>query len=404
MLSSFLLLLLLLLSRQSCSSLPPLRPVNAAAPSFEDYLSSSLSPKSTLPNASPRPLAIAMPKCNHYFSSISASLPPASAYARPLLFAEAMLCGAVSRSIAQTVMHPANTLKTIYQSGQSIPLDASVLKVLSRGAGAQFLLSIPHGAMNFAVLESTRSLMNSVKAAAGFTSDGTNFALDFVSSAVATIVCSVVSTPQMMITDNIMAGNYPNLVQACSGLYGIHGVKGFYRGWFPGLAGKIPSYGLTWVLFQQLKEAQLRLYAREPTNFENTIMGCLSSTLTVSIMIPMDTVKTRLVTQNANGQYAGIVDCARQVFQKEGAKAFYRGLPPRLLSVVPMIGIQFGCYEFMKKFILKTNAELKKGGRACEGEECNSLEDVMLDVAADDSQPNPVPKGRGKRLSKLRIR
>lgn len=31
--------------------------------------------------------------------------------------------------------------------------------MLTRGAGAQFLLSVPHGACNFAVLETTRRLM-----------------------------------------------------------------------------------------------------------------------------------------------------------------------------------------------------------------------------------------------------
>jgi hypothetical protein len=46
----------------------------------------------------------------------------------------------------------------------------------------------------------------------------------------------------MMITDNIMAGNYPNLPEALVGLAKDRGIKGFYAGWWPGLAGKIPSY------------------------------------------------------------------------------------------------------------------------------------------------------------------
>jgi hypothetical protein len=43
-------------------------------------------------------------------------------------------------------------------------------------------------------------------------------------------------------TDNIMAGNYANLPGAVQGLYANQGIAGFYAGWFPGLAGKIPSY------------------------------------------------------------------------------------------------------------------------------------------------------------------
>ena len=35
--------------------------------------------------------------------------------------------------------------------------------------------------------------------------------MDFASSAVSTVCCSVISTPQMMVVDNIMAGTYSNL-------------------------------------------------------------------------------------------------------------------------------------------------------------------------------------------------
>jgi hypothetical protein len=152
--------------------------------------------------------------------------------------------------------------------------------------------------------------------------------------------------------------------------------------------GKIPSYGLTWVLFQQIKALQLTLMRRPPTNLENTWMGCVGSAMSVSIMIPMDTIKTRLVTQNAAGQYKGILDCARQVLAKEGPGAFYKGLPPRLLSVVPMIGIQFGCYEFMKKLTLRCNADLAggpKGGGG--GDSRGSLEQITREVTADDGNP-----------------
>lgn len=60
---------------------------------------------------------------------------------------------------------------------------------------------------------------------------------------------------------------------------------------------------------------------REPKDYENSIMGCMASATTVCIMIPMDTVKTRLVTQ-ANYPhlvpYNGIIDCAKRVFAEEG--------------------------------------------------------------------------------------
>jgi hypothetical protein len=65
-----------------------------------------------------------------------------------------------------------------------------------------------------------------------------------------------------------------------------------------------------------------------------------------------DTVKTRLVTQVAvDGikPYTGIVNCIETILKEEGIGALYRSLGPRLASVVPMIGIQFGVYEMIKK-------------------------------------------------------
>lgn len=76
---------------------------------------------------------------------------------RPLAFWESMICGAISRSVAQTVMHPANTMKTLLQngavgSGSSSSYTKTVIELLhptqfrtlTRGAGANFILSVPH--------------------------------------------------------------------------------------------------------------------------------------------------------------------------------------------------------------------------------------------------------------------
>ena len=286
---------------------------------------------------------------------------------RPLEFWETMLCGAISRSTAQTIMHPANTMKTMLQNskGPVVPAILELMKLssfhrLTYGAGTNFLLSVPQGALNFSVLEFVRRRLGHMVAANPYLaerSDRLGAGLDFVSSSISTVVCSVVATPQMMITDNIMAGNYPNLFRSVEGLAKSGGIKAFYRGWLPAMVGKIPSYALTWTLFQQFKALRDRMSHRPAKNIENSIMGCLASATSVCVMIPMDTIKTRLVTQGGAASisrvpYKGIVDCAIRVYKEEGIGAFYRSLPPRLVSVVPLIGIQFTVYEAMKKFMM----------------------------------------------------
>jgi hypothetical protein len=142
-------------------------------------------------------------------------------------------------------------------------------------------------------------------------------------------------------------------------------------------------------------------------------MGCIASATTVTIMIPMDTIKTRLVTQasiaattsGAMVPYKGIVDCALRIAREEGISAFYRGLSPRLVSVVPMIGIQFGVYEYMKRFMLERSITARKpviGKKPKEEEEedtygkLENLEEAAMEVASDDSQPFPAPHFHSK--------
>ena len=55
--------------------------------------------------------------------------------------------------------------------------------------------------------------------------------------------------------------------------------------------------------------------------------------------------------------YKGVSDCFYRILKEEGVGAFYRSLPPRLMSVVPMIAIQFGVYEMMKSKFLHINKE-----------------------------------------------
>jgi hypothetical protein len=97
--------------------------------------------------------------------------------------------------------------------------------------------------------------------------------------------------------------------------------------------------------------------------------------------------------------YKGIVDCALRVYREEGIKTFYRGLPPRLVSVVPMIGIQFGVYEFMKKVMVERSisAQRKKvlmmepTFTPHEASE-TTFQETAMEVAADNVQPFPAPQ------------
>lgn len=64
------------------------------------------------------------------------------------------------------------------------------------------------------------------------------------------------------------------------------------------MGSKIPSYALTWMFFQRFKVLHKRITGEEePSNLENFVLGASASACGVCVMMPMDTVKTRLTTQ-----------------------------------------------------------------------------------------------------------
>lgn len=178
--------------------------------------------------------------------------------------------------MAQVAVHPMNTMKTILQSSHSVASVDAMQKVtfrtlsrpsnwrlLTRGAGAQLILSLPHGAINYALLEFVRNRMTTLVdhfSQLQTTGDSnrtkkrfslinplvttvTGPGLDFFCSCISTVCTSIISAPQSMITDSIMAGVYPNLPSACIGIMKQgKGIRGFYVGMWPSLVGKIPSY------------------------------------------------------------------------------------------------------------------------------------------------------------------
>jgi hypothetical protein len=63
-----------------------------------------------------------------------------------------MLAGAVARSAAATAVHPLNVIKTMLQTKEG-KMPELKWSILSRGGGSQLIMSIPHGAVSFAVTE-----------------------------------------------------------------------------------------------------------------------------------------------------------------------------------------------------------------------------------------------------------
>ncbi|KAL1533258.1 anaphase-promoting complex subunit 2 [Salvia divinorum] len=90
--------------------------------------------------------------------------------------------------------------------------------------------------------------------------------------------------------------------------------------------------------------------------------GGLAGAVAQTSIYPMDLIKTRLQTYSSDrGSVPNIGKLARDILVQEGPRAFYKGLIPSLLGIVPYAGIDLAAYETLKdmsrKYILQDDGE-----------------------------------------------
>lgn len=76
--------------------------------------------------------------------------------------------------------------------------------------------------------------------------------------------------------------------------------------------------------------------------------------------IPIDVIKTRIQTDSAfSPKYKGMMDCARQIVQKEGWSALYKGWQPCLARSIPANSALFLTYEAVHSSLQSMNVKLQ---------------------------------------------
>ncbi|KAM9363362.1 mitochondrial adenyl nucleotide antiporter SLC25A24 [Symphorus nematophorus] len=123
-----------------------------------------------------------------------------------------------------------------------------------------------------------------------------------------------------------------------------------------------PETAIKFTAYEQIKKVMRG--GNEKRNLrihERFFAGSLAGATAQTAIYPMEVLKTRL-TLRKTGQYSGIADCAKQIIQREGVTAFYKGYVPNLLSIVPYAGIDLAVYETLKFSWLNRNKGLTDPG------------------------------------------
>nr|CAD1842937.1 unnamed protein product [Ananas comosus var. bracteatus] len=126
----------------------------------------------------------------------------------------------------------------------------------------------------------------------------------------------------------------------------------FFRGNGLNVMKVAPESAIRFYTYEMLKEFIVKTKGENKGDIGASgrlIAGGLAGAVAQTAIYPMDLVKTRLQTYACEGgKVPSLGTLSRDIWRQEGPRAFYRGLVPSLLGIIPYAGIDLAAYETLK--------------------------------------------------------
>ncbi|CAA0806836.1 Mitochondrial substrate carrier family protein [Striga hermonthica] len=135
------------------------------------------------------------------------------------------------------------------------------------------------------------------------------------------------------------------------------GLLGFFRGNGLNALKVAPESAIKFYTYELLKGFIGDSGGGDVGTVGRLVSGGLAGAVAQTSIYPMDLVKTRLQTYVCeSGSVPSLRKLSRDIWVQEGPRAFYRGLVPSLIGIIPYAGIDLTAYETLKdmsrKYIL----------------------------------------------------
>ncbi|XP_021762422.1 calcium-binding mitochondrial carrier protein SCaMC-1-like [Chenopodium quinoa] len=129
-------------------------------------------------------------------------------------------------------------------------------------------------------------------------------------------------------------------------------IPAFFRGNGLNVVKVAPESAIRFYTYELLKGVIMDARGGEKADIGGMgrlVAGGLAGAVAQTTIYPIDLVKTRLQTfECLDGKVPRIGTLAKDIWVKEGLRAFYKGLVPSLLGIVPYAGIDLAAYETLK--------------------------------------------------------
>lgn len=122
--------------------------------------------------------------------------------------------------------------------------------------------------------------------------------------------------------------------------------------------------------YQELKRIGRKVQELdELPSYQTLVIGGISGAMGPLSNAPIDTIKTRIQKSNVStgSAWSRFTIVTTEIYKKEGFRAFYKGLTPRVLRVAPGQAVTFVVYEKVKSWLDMFKDKVQEEGSITDG-------------------------------------
>ncbi|KAI8380940.1 mitochondrial carrier domain-containing protein [Radiomyces spectabilis] len=296
-----------------------------------------------------------------------------------------LVAGGAAGFMEACTCHPLDTIKVRMQLAKNIQKSASGKRLgffgvgmkivknesfwaLYKGLGAVVSGIVPKMAIRFSSFELYKSWMADADGKVSTT------AVFLAGLAAGTTEAVLVVSPMDLIKIRLQAQRhsmadpmdipkYRNAPHAAYTIVREEGVRALYKGVTLTALRQATNQAANFTAYQELKAmAKTAQKLDELPSYQHLVLGGVSGAMGPLCNAPIDTIKTRIQKSSVPGSgWDRFKVVTTEIMQKEGFRAFYKGLTPRLLRVAPGQAVTFMVYEKVKSWIDTVTEKVKEG-------------------------------------------